>query len=48
MEYIKFWLKLVRDEHCYIKTSSDVLKRLDDAGKHTWISQIKNVLVTNE
>jgi len=34
-------------EHCYIKTSYDVLKKLDDARKHTWISQIKNVLVTN-
>jgi len=24
-----------------------VLKKLNDAGKHTWLSQIKNVLITN-
>jgi hypothetical protein len=44
---IKFWFKLVRAEHCYIKSSYDVLKKLDDAGKHTWVSQVKNTLVTN-
>ena len=44
---VKFWLKVVRAEHCYIQSSYDVLKRLDEAGKHTWASDIKNLLVTN-
>jgi hypothetical protein len=30
-----------------IKTSYDMLKNLNDAGKRTWVSQIKKVLVTN-
>ena len=40
VKYIKVWLKLVRTEHCYIKTSYDVLNKLDDAG-NTYVRLVK-------
>jgi hypothetical protein len=44
---VKFWFKLISSEISYTKACYNILKALDDAGRVTWVSKIKNVLLTN-
>ena len=45
LKCIKFWLKLIRLPSCrYTRKCYDMLYDLDKRGKHTWVTDIRNII----